>query len=293
MIKKKTFKNFLHLLLIKMRCKLLISFVLVILFSVTFSAATTTSSYNINSTHTGLVGENASTSSYIFRSTIDYQQITNNFSTATYKGDSGFLEIYVSCGDGTCNNAETCSSCATDCGVCASESILSSIFGGGVPTYIVSDEQFQQGYSKSVGKGWKIKFDVENETHQVKVDKLTNSTIKIIVSSEPQEATLVVGDTRRFEVTGDDFYDLSVRLNSIKGLRANLTIRSIHEEMSLEAVGEEGEMEVVAGEVFEEEKGDFVWIVGVIIALVVGIGYFVWKRKKWVLRKMKKRFKVD
>ena len=151
---------------------------------------------------------------------------------------------------------------------------------GGVPTYTVSVEQFQEGYTKSVGRGWKIKFDVNNETHEVKVDKLTSSTIKITVSSEPQEATLVVGDTRRFELTGDDFYDLSVRLNSIKGLRANLTIQSVYEEMSLEAVGEEGEKEVRAGEVFEEEKGDFVWIVGVIIALVVGIGYFVWKRKK-------------
>jgi len=35
------------------------------------------------------------------------------------------------CGDGTCNNGETCSSCSTDCGSCSSGSSSSSSSGGG------------------------------------------------------------------------------------------------------------------------------------------------------------------
>ena len=158
----------------------------------------------------------------------------------------------------------------------------SSSSGGGVPTYTIREDQFNEGYTKSIGRWWKLKFNLKNETHEVKIDALTNSTIKIIISSEPQEATLAVGDERKFDLTNDSFYDLSVRLNSIKGLRTNLTIQSIHEGITSETIGEEDEKEDVAGEVYEEEKTDWVLIIGFVVLLIVVFWvFYFWKVKNY------------
>ncbi|NQU84752.1 MAG: hypothetical protein HQ541_03240, partial [Mariniphaga sp.] len=64
---------------------------------------------------------------------------------------------------------------------------------------------------------------VETLNHYVGVTKLTTTTATINISSTPQEATLIVGDERMFEVSGDGYYDILVKLNSIENNRANVT----------------------------------------------------------------------
>ena len=128
--------------------------------------------------------------------------VTNHSMTANASGTGFTASQTLSNGDYTCTfycegnfkNINNSESVTFTVNVVSSSSSSSS--GGGVPTYTVSVEQFAEGYIKSVGRGWKLKFNVENETHSLKVDDLTESTVKIIVSSEPQEATLVVGDRK-------------------------------------------------------------------------------------------------
>lgn len=52
----------------------------------------------------------------------------------------------VSCGDGTCNGAETCSTCSTDCGACSSSSSSTSGGGGGGggggATTVITQEEY-------------------------------------------------------------------------------------------------------------------------------------------------------
>ncbi len=65
----------------------------------------------------------------------------------------------------------------------------------------------------------------------VNVDKKAKK-VTIEVSSTPQRVTLGVGEMKKFEVTGDSYYDLVVTLNAISAVgRADVSIRSIWEQM--------------------------------------------------------------
>jgi len=68
--------------------------------------------------------------------------------------------------------------------------------------------------------------------HYVSVINLTETKAIIEVRSEPQTAVVSIGEEKRFEVTGDNYYDVYVKLNSIENDKSNLTIKSIHEEIS-------------------------------------------------------------
>ena len=113
---------------------------------------------------------------------------------------------------------------------------------------------------------------------------MTSTTATINVSSEPQQATLAIGDFRRFDVLDDDYYDLSVTLNSIESSKANLTVKSIHEEVTAETIAEEEEKEKGAEgeEEIEESYLTWLWVlIGVVVvSVLIGIGYGVKKKRE-------------
>jgi len=73
------------------------------------------------------------------------------------------------------------------------------------------------------------------QTHYVAVLNVTSTTARINVTSDPQIATLNIGEEKKFELTDDNDYDLSVTLNDINAtsLKADITILEISEEMPL------------------------------------------------------------
>lgn len=157
-------------------------------------------------------------------------------------------------------------------------------------TYVVSNEQFAEGYTKEVSKNEKMRFTISGKTHNVGVTSLTANSATISVFSTPQEATLQVGDTRKFDVDADDFYDISIKLESIESNKAKLTLTSIRETVTPEttAAEETAEEEAVTtrqadeGIITDTKERDLttLWIIiGVIVVLVlVGIGYKVKKK---------------
>jgi len=107
--------------------------------------------------------------------------------------------------------------------------------GGGVTgkTYVVTDEQLAGGYTKELSVGDKFKFTLEEETHYVAVDNVTSTTVRINVTSETQQTTLSIGGEKYFELTGDNYYDLSVKVNDVNAttLKADIAIKKIYEEI--------------------------------------------------------------
>ena len=145
------------------------------------------------------------------------------------------------------------------------------------------------GVQKELGGSQRVKLKVSGDTHYVGLKSLTASTATIEVSSTPQEATLQVGDERKFDIDADgSLYDLYVKLNSIANNKADVTIMAISETITEETIAEEGaqqqEAENAAGE--EESlpppasKSKSMLIIVIVLAIIIaGVVYFVVKRK--------------
>ncbi len=164
--------------------------------------------------------------------------------------------------------------------------------GGGSSTIvattiaILTEEQLTTGETKEISTNQQVKFSITtsagaSESHSVAVASVTATTAVIKLSSTPQEKTLSIGEEWKAELTEDNFYDVYVKLNSITNNKANVTIKSIHEEMPAETASEttpaEGE-ETTA----EEAKSIFTkplfWIAVVVIIFI--IIYFTYRKKR-------------
>jgi len=170
-------------------------------------------------------------------------------------------------------------------------------------THLVTDVQFKAGFTKEIKEKERFKITVSDENHYIGIAELTTTTAKIQVTSELQEVVLSVGETEKFEITDDDFYDLSVTLKSITNGKADIVIKEIHEEVpeELKAKCNAENLDLClseevcttadgywyndvcnAGEEGELEEGDLTWlwiVIGIVVVLVlVGVGYKVKKR---------------
>ncbi len=191
----------------------------------------------------------------------------------------------LTCIDSVGNRASRTTSYSTSS--CSGLAGSSSSFEGS--TFVLSESQFVEGFMRALPVGDRIKFKANNEDHYVEILSLTSNTVKINVSSDPQQATLSIGDSRKFELNGDNFYDLLVTLNSINSNKADITTKSINEEITDETIAdEEEEEEAASGEAKSEEAGEVsekknnlvaLWIViGLVIIIIVW--YLFRKRMK-------------
>jgi uncharacterized repeat protein (TIGR01451 family) len=110
--------------------------------------------------------------------------------------------------------------------------------GSGTPvnitgkTYIITDQQLSAGTSRDLKAGDGFNFTINNLVHSLKLVSFTQTTATIQAASTPQTATLSIGGEKKFELTGDNYYDLYTKFEGINyaANTTNLTIRSIHEE---------------------------------------------------------------
>jgi hypothetical protein len=163
--------------------------------------------------------------------------------------------------------------------------------GGGTSglTYVLSDEQFKQGFTQELSKGDKIKVNVSGEYHIINLTSISSSNVQITITSTPQTAILSIGDIRRFEVTDDNYYDLSVRLDSVSNsTKAKLIVKSIHELITEETIAQEQEKQVAAEEEQTpqesipdvESNNILVWVIVIIVIILILVGVGYWIKKK-------------
>jgi hypothetical protein len=154
--------------------------------------------------------------------------------------------------------------------------------GGGTIVYVISDADFEKGYTKDVKINEKLQVKINDEEHSISVTSLTASTATIKVESTPQQAVLAIGDEKKFEVTGDNYYDIYVKLNNITSSKASITIKKISELIpSVSPVTNETETKPEAEKGAEEKVKTapvvplLLWIIsavvimGIIIVLIV------------------------
>ncbi|MDP3027019.1 MAG: hypothetical protein Q8N63_04885, partial [Nanoarchaeota archaeon] len=135
---------------------------------------------------------------------------------------------------------------------------------------------------KILKKNYRITFNVSGMGHSVGITNITSTSVTIEVASTPQTATLLVGETKKFDVTDDGYYDLSIKLNSINNSNsASLTILSINEKIPAETTAAaEPTGSEATDEVTPEKSLTWLWIIIVIIIILIAgsIWYYINKR---------------
>lgn len=147
--------------------------------------------------------------------------------------------------------------------------------GGGTPrfytnTFVFDDKEFSEikEITKELGKKEQIRIKINTQQHYIGIINLSSTYITINISSTPQQATLFVGDEKKFDLSEDDYYDLLIKLNSIENNKANLTIKSIYEkiEKKEKIVEEEEEIEE---EKEIEKKAELLMLLVVLIIVII------------------------
>jgi hypothetical protein len=151
----------------------------------------------------------------------------------------------------------------------------------------LATSNFQAGYTRYLTVGSGIRFKVGDAYHSVVLDKILGTSARINVSSTVQQATLLEGDIQKFEVSDDDFYDLTVEILNVSRSRVRLTIKSLNERIPgtepdpiVDEDDEVEEVEEPEPTLDPEEKSNlWIWIILIIIAIIIVAGaiFFVIK----------------
>ena len=152
---------------------------------------------------------------------------------------------------------------------------VNSAGSGGSPVLTPSSDELSKGYNKILYAGWSLSFDLGGASHAFNVENVSTNSSTITISSTPQTATLYVGQEKKFDLTGDGYYDLDVKLNSVGviGLSANFTVQTIHEAVSTSQTSQNQTTSSSGATTSGEEKQpNLVWLwifIGVVIVLLV------------------------
>jgi len=203
------------------------------------------------------------------------------------------------CGDGVCNNGETCSSCSQDCGACSTGGGGGGGSGGGGggsssgtttsnppaqegTIHAVSSSQISDGITQELMNNDIVQFSIANtegnsEQHTLTINSVGTNSATITIASTPVTITLNTGESKKLDLTNDDFYDLSVKLEEIYDGKAKITIKSIHEEIPEEPEG--GQTPITGGVIGFAKSGKGIALIFVVLIIIVG-SFIIFRKKK-------------
>jgi len=157
----------------------------------------------------------------------------------------------------------------------------------GVTTTVVTTDQFANGYEKEISSNERMEVVIQNSNHYVSLVSASNGTATITVTSTPQTATLSIGETKKFNVNGDNSYDISVTLVRTLNGKATLSIIAINESIPSTSAEEQTSdttstvpEEVQPTEEVSESSGISSTVITIIVIVVVIIILFLVFRPK-------------
>jgi len=222
-------------------------------------------------------GTGATTAEFIYNVT---------WTTPSVAADSTYsIQLMAYANDGT-NTAryytKTDSSDITVQNVEAATTTTTTSGSSGTRSYTLTDTEFSEGYTKQLRNGDKMVFNFASDSHSLTIKNLNSTTATIEIASTPQTVTLNVGEEKKIELSGDNYYDLLVKLNSIALNKADITIKTIYEEIISQQpeAGEDGTIpgsseDEQSSEEKERENLTWFWILigGITLLILFGIGY--------------------
>lgn len=151
-------------------------------------------------------------------------------------------------------------------------------------TYPTSSKLENTPLSRSLGSRQRVAVKVGGETHHVGIARISATSAEIEVSSTPQRATMNVGESKKFDVDSDSYYDMKVTLVSIENSKAMVSIEYLHEAIVTEnaetQASDNGEMQ--SGDSYEQETSSLTmwWIAFAILIAVIIIFVVIRARNK-------------
>lgn len=137
------------------------------------------------------------------------------------------------CGNSNCESGESCSSCSADCGSCSTSSSSSGGGGGGGgaigTTYLEGILNEGKEINRLLRNNDKIKFTLRNNEHNLTAKSVTQNNATFELNSTSLKFAMFIGESRKFNLTDDKFYDLLVTLKNVSNFKANLSITAIFE----------------------------------------------------------------
>lgn len=232
-----------------------------------------------------------------YTNTTGVTRIASNYINATLS--AGSYSAYVNCTDAGNNIGNSSNISIT---ITAPSSGSSSSGGGGsggsslfwIKTYDLINNKsvnLTSGYSSELKERERIKIMVIGEEHYVGIIKIEVNSAVININSNPQNVTFNSGEEKKFDLNNDNYYDLSVKLNSILNQKASITIKNISEKVIQDITGKvinEGNRNETTG---VEKKGLkinfysififlFIMIVAIAIIAILIMLILIFKRKK-------------
>jgi len=217
------------------------------------------------------INQSENSTSGLIEGVYSYQLFVSDRAGNSNKTESRDLEVVALASEEESQNGETQQS--------------SSSPGGGHPLFTPGENELNEGYRKIMQKNWEISFKVNDEKHILRVENISETEVRISVSSETQEASLSIGEERKFDVSGDDYYDILVGLNSIDATnklnpKAEISIKAINEGIihdvrynAVDSTGAVDEGERTA------RKGNLEIITVVVLVMVVVFGFYLYKKR--------------
>lgn len=253
-----------------------------------------TDNYNIN--NCSLIVNNAISLTNASINSSSTNNFTKTFTPGTYNWKINCTDIA-----GNVRNSSEKSFTITTPAVAPSSGGGGGGGGGGssIKTYTAFPEQTSTGYTKTLAKNDKIKFTISNEItqqHTITTNFVGIDYVDLTVQSDPINFILYIGEEKKLNLTSLEYYNLYIKLNSIKNKRANLTIQTIHEQIfkvpeEMKIPGNKtSDKEFFEEEIFPKigELNYFRNLVITILIIVIFVLYIIENRLKKKHKKVKK-----
>ena len=202
-----------------------------------------------------------------------------------YSGNSGSKQVTV--------NTDTCSSGGSSdggTGGSGSDVVGSASSSFWILTYNEATTDLNgdnDGVSVNLDERYRVKVKVDTELYYVGVTETTDTTanINVTTTAQDKEATLNVGDVKKFDVNADNLYDISVTLNGIDSAtgKADLSVVYVQEAVSPE--DQVGVEEQVGEGTTPEKAKSKAWIWVIVVLVVLAIVWAIFSGKKQSRRK--------
>ncbi len=164
----------------------------------------------------------------------------------------------------------------------------------------ITEQELKQGVLKTINKGGKIKFSLNQEEHSLELTSINNKFVIVTISSNPQTLYIFPNQSRKADLNADGFYDLEVSLLSLSFSSAQIKIKEIYEKIPVKRLFN-NESAKNGGDFGEEPKAikdedkrrvafsgaivAFAFVIVVSSVIIVVVSYFRKKKKKSKKRK--------